>query len=398
MRWPSAWKDPATLDLLKGSPIDCLMADTWSGLDAVRDRARAAGLTVVDGASPAVGAAIVKGVWPGVKVSRAGDSIDAGPTGVPWVNSNGWAVRLSKALRPETAVWVDAPPENVGAASYLIAMADSAAYGGRWMISLDGKLASGLAARQPEALATWKAVSATAAFFATHRKWDEYTPVANVGLVSNFAGDNEFFSHEMLNLLGRAGAHYRVLPKDKVTAESFEGLRATIYMDKDAPSRELRERMLAFAEAGGLLITGASWGTVAGEPAKGEGHPRYAIRVHGRGRIAQASAAADDPFVAANDSVTLMSHRYDLVRFWNGGATGSYFAKSQDGKRAVAHLLFYADRGPDAASVRLAGRFRAVKASSVQAPTIAVEMLPQQDAVEVHLPQVSQYVALELEV
>ncbi len=74
-------------------------------------------------------------------------------------------------------------------------------------------------------------------------------------------------------------------------------------------------------------------------------------------------------------------------------------ACSPDRKRAMVHLLFYANRGPDAASVRVSGKYRAARISTADAPAPrSVEMVFQREAVEVHLPQVSQYVALELEV
>ena len=111
-----------------------------------------------------------------------------------------------------------------------------------------------------------------------------------------------------------------------------------------------------------MLITGPKWGDVPGTPAKAEEHPRYSWRALGKGRIALAHEDPDDPYLWANDSVVLVSHRYDLVRFWNGGATGSFYTMSPDRKQAVVHLLFYANRGPDSASVRIAGRFRGVKA------------------------------------
>src|ERR1017187_1448513 len=57
-----------------------------------------------------------------------------------------------------------------------------------------------------------------------------------------------------------------------------------------------------------------------------------------------AKADPDDPYVLASDSALLISHRYELLRFWNGGAVGSYLTVAPDRKRAVAHLLFL--RGP----------------------------------------------------
>ena len=64
----------------------------------------------------------------------------------------------------------------------------------------------------------------------------------------------------------------------------------------------------------------------------------------------------------------------------------------------VAHLLFYADRGPDHASVRIAGRYRKVNLWTPDRPEPRpVELEIQKDAVELHLPAVSQYAAAELE-
>jgi hypothetical protein len=361
MRWPDTWKDPALLDLLKGTAVDSLLIGPGEELGSVRVRARNEGYQL----SAPSGVAVIKGEWPGVKMSRGRDA-GAGPTGVPWVNSNGWAVRLAMALQPQITVWVDAPPEAgtfIIPDSYLIAIADSAAYGGRWILSLDSALAASLAAGKPDAQKPWKRILQTAAFFAARKPWSAYTPVANIGVVSDFTGPNEFFSHELLNLLGRAGAHARPVPP----GGSFEGLRAIIYPDAAPPSAALSSRIDAFVKAGGLLMSSQQ-------------------------------RPLDDPYVWANDAVVMVSHRHDLVRFWNSGATGSFLAASPQGGKTLAHLLFYSMRGPDSATVRVAGRFRTAKAVTVEQPAVAkVETLQQNGGIEVHLPQVSQYVALELE-
>jgi hypothetical protein len=403
MRWPDSWTDPSFLDLLNGTAIDYLLTGKNGALEPVRARARQGGLHVADADAVPSGVTIVKGEWPGVKMARGGGGgaqAMGGPTGVPWVDSNGWLVRLEGALHPDTSVWVDArPADNLRppASSYLVAIADSASRGGRWIVSLDPQLAAGVAAKQATALETWKKVADAAGFFAQRKTWPAYAPLAVVGVVSDFSGQNDFFSRELLNLSDRAGQHYQILLKNRLTDASLASLKALIYTDAEPPSDALRKQILAYVQAGGMLITSPKWGDAVGTAAKGDEHPRFSWRALGKGRIALSHADPDDPYVWANDAVVLVSHRYDLVRFWNGGATGSFCAKSPDGKQAVAHLLFYANRGPDSASVRVAGRYRGVKAWTVDGP-IKVEMVPQKDAVEVRLPQVSQYVALELEV
>jgi hypothetical protein len=402
MRWPDTWTDASSLDLVKGTPIDYLFIGKALELATVRARAQQLGIAAGDSDTAPTGVQIVKGAWPGVQMGNGGGGGGAGPTGVPWVDSNGWAVRLNRTQHPDAATWVDAPPAArafVTADSYLIAIADSAAYGGRWIISLDAPLAQGLAARNQELLATWEKVKAAAGFFAARKTWPDYTPMAVAGVISDFSGDNEFFSRELLNLMGRAGLHYRILPKDRITAASFESLRAVSYTDTTPPDAALRRSILDFVNAGGLLIAAPNWGEVAGAPVAGTQPSGYKVRALGKGRIAVADGDPVDPYSWAADAALLVSHRYDLVRFWNGGAACSFCTMAPGRKQALVHLLFYAMRGPDSATVRVAGRYRTARASTVDSPKVdnlAMEVLG--DSVEVHLPQVSQYVALELDV
>jgi hypothetical protein len=390
MRWPSAWTAPAALALLEGSSIDTLLIDNSDEFEPVRAMAERNGLQVVHPGTPPDNVRIVKGEWPGVRRARRGSSTEAGPTGVAWVDSNGWAVRLASAMHPGRQIWVDAKPPDFP--NYLTAIADSTAYGGRWILTLDDTLAANIASQQEKALATWKGIAQATSFFASHAGWNEYAPIALAGVISDFTGPNEFFSGELLNLLARAGLHFSVLPKSGFAPAACQGLRALIYTDTTPPDAALRRQILDFVEAGGLLITVPSWSAAGGKPE----HPRFMMSRAGKGSIAQTVAMPADPYEMANDAWTLISHRHDLVRFWNSGATASYYAASADRKRAVVHLLFYADRGPDAASVRIAGPYRHVQASTVSAHSLNIESIAQNDAVEIHLPQVSQYVALEL--
>jgi len=399
MRWPETWKDPAVLELLKGTAIDYLLLDKGPDFEAIRARAQQIGIEVGDPDRVPAGVEIVKGAWPGVQWSPGHGG---GPTGAPWVDSNGWVIRLNRALHPEVTAWIDAPPPPktfIVADSYLIAVADSAAHGGRWIISLDTPLAQGLATGNATSLTIWKRLTATAEFFAARKAWVDYVPVGVAGIVSDFAGDNEFFSHELLNLMARAGLHYRIVLKDRLSAGSFEGLRAISYTDATPPTADLRRQILAFVESGGLLIAAPQWGEVEGTEVAGAPVTGYKVRAHGKGRIAVAEQDPADPYAWAADAALLVSHRYDLVRFWNSGAASSFYTMSPDRKKALVHLLFFAERGPDSATVRIAGRYRAARASTVDNPkssTLTVEA--QADGVEVRLPQVSQYVALELDV
>ncbi len=395
MRWPAAWTDPAKLDLLKDTGVDNVLVGNGPELEAVRSRARQMGLRVVHPDSPPDGVKIVKGEWPGVRNTRGAGGASAGPTGAAWVDSNGWVAMLAAVMHPNDAAWIDAAPgQRVSPGAYLMAVADTASHGGRWIVQLDNNLAGGIASGNASAMNVWGAIGKATAFFAAHKTWEQYRPAAIVGVISDFTGDNEFFAQEQLNLLARAGAHNVALKKEGLTAAQMRGLKAVTYADAKAPSPVLRKEIMAFVEGGGLLLTTPVWGPPSGSRNE---HPRFAIARAGKGRIATTIEAPDDPWQFSNDAVIVVSHRHDLVRFWNAGACGSYYAISPDGKQAVVHLLFYADRGPDSATVRVSGPFRKAKAMMVDAPEIpGVKAEAQKDGVEVYLPQVSQYVALEL--
>ena len=124
----------------------------------------------------------------------------------------------------------------------------------------------------------------------------------------------------------------------------------------------------------------------------------YVWRTSGKGRIAFAKSDFDDPWVIAQESVLLISHRYDLLRFWNGGSVGSYYTMAPDLKRALVHMLFYADIGAEESGVRVAGNYRSGKLWTLDGKTSSIDMDRQKDAVELHLPAVAQYAAAELEV
>jgi hypothetical protein len=396
------WNDPSALNHLDNTAINCLLFEDVEGFHPVAVRARQKGIRVAAASSLPDGVTVVGGEWPGAKLTQSGvvDRASAGPTGAPWVDSNGWRIRLAAALHSGREIWVDAAPQKprLFSESYVIGVADAAAAGGRWIISLDRELAAAIAAGKPDALKTWRKLTGAAAFFAARTSWATYAPEAALGIISDFSGKNEFMSHELLNLVARTNQQYRVIPKNASSLSSFTGLKAVLYADEEPPEPDLRSQILAFVTAGGILITGPRWGEPPGQLAAGSEHPRYELRTLGAGRVAIARPDFEDPYLVANDAAVLMSHRYELLRFWNAGAVGSYFTRMPDRKRAVVQMLFYAAAYFGNPTVRVAGHYRAARLWTLdQEESRTVEIESQEDATELHLPAVSQYAALELE-
>ncbi len=419
MRWPRSWRDPALLDLLRDSPVNVLLMPPDRELAEVRAQAQQQGLSCWEmspagevsgpqgrfrivargeldwkGGGPIVAAGDC--VWPAV---AAGSGASAGPTGVPWVDSNGWFAQLARTLLPGREVWLffDPPAKTVLAAeSYAVAVADAEVFGARWAIALD----EGLQSRPDRAGPVMRAISAALNFFQRHRNWSDWPVCAAVGVLSDFSGEHRHMAEEILNLLSRRHLPYRVLDKAAAAAVNLNDLKAIVYPDPAAPPPELEQRLLGFVRRGGLLVTGPQWRARAGSPGPPDVHGRFQVLRVGKGRLAIAREAFSDPYLVALDTHLLLGRSHDLLRLWNGGSLNVHYAMQADGTRAVVHLINYAAR-PAGHEVTL-GMNRPVRRALFREPAAseprALTILPAPQGVELPLPGFGAYAAVELEV
>jgi hypothetical protein len=447
MRWPEDWRDPSLLDLLRDTPINCLVVEwdnerppaavleqgrrlglrfvghieSTAGRAAALQSAQAAGLDAValdnpkEAKLPAIawaeksklpwssGAAVfaaADAVWPGIP-SRAGER--GGPTAVPWVDANGWFLQLARTLAHGKPVWLaTAPPqaEAVRTPRYLLAIADACAYGGRWVITLDDKLRASLAARSQDALDEWKAITGAVRFFETHREWSSLAPYANLAVLSDFSGANEFASQELLNLLARRGVPYRIIEKSRADATEWTGIKGILFPDEQPPGDDLKKKLLSFVEGGGTLIVQAKWPAPAGLGATSDALRRWNLYAIGKGRLAIAKDESQDPYVVAADAQILLSHRNDVVRYFNFGTMNGYYTSAAGGRRAVLHVVNYTTRtSSNPVSITLPRRYEAARLWRLDTDSPApLEVAPaEMTGVEIHLPPFGVYAAIELE-
>lgn len=420
MRWPASWRDPARLDLLKGTPINCLlMPGEDRELHAVRERAAGIGLKCLTAAGADAPAApqqvrilprstvdwraadsilaVSECVWPAVAGGSGG--AQAGPTGVPWVDSNGWFVQLLRTLAPGKPLWlVFEPPEKtvVRAEAYALAVADCEAYGGRWVIALDAAAESDATGARQALEAAGRALR----FFEKQARWRAFVPRAVLGVLSDFAGENREVGYELLNLLARRPLPFRVLEKRPGAMPALTGLKAVVYPDQQAPEPPLRERLLAFVRSGGLLVSGPHWGGAEGVEAPGDVYGRFTVRRVGSGRLAVAKEELSDPYLAALDVHLLLGHEHDLVRLWNGGSLNVHYTAPEAGGEALLQLVNYTTRrAAHPVTVGLTERYRAARFWRLDAATpepLKIERAAR--GIELPLPEFSVYAAIELEV
>ena len=394
MRWPAAWKEPSRLAALEGEAVNCLVFEDEAGCAEVKRAAVARGLNV---GQPEGVVRVTDGVWPGI-ARQTGKAAVAGPTGSPWVDSNGWQVRLRQAREPGKAVWVEAaiPKEAaqfVNGPGLVLAVAAAAAYGAEWVI-------------QPGAEADLtgapcRAMFEAVRFFERHAEWRSYVPLARLGIVSDFAGENEFIGSEVLNLAARRGLAYRVVVRGGMKAADLAGLQGVLYVDGKVPEAAQAGVLKAFVEGGGLLIAMPEVGRTIGTGAALADAPHgYTARRVGKGRVAEPLKGWADPYILASDAHTLLSRRHDFAKLFNALSVVPYVTRSRDGKKTLLHLPNYALRSNPSQplSVRLPAAVKKARwhvvgmDDSRELPLEAVEGFQ-----EVRLPETPVYSALEVE-
>jgi len=322
---------------------------------------------------------ISDGVWPEVTWGKNNNQ-QAGPTGEPWVNSNGWLIRYARSRAGKREVWLksDPPekPETLEENAFRFAVIEAAAFGAvrpAWVP--DDQNAPG----------RLRAIGADLQWLNTHPEWAQWDVPAQLVVISSFSGDEADFAGEVLNLSARLD-----LPVDVLGQKSLSIYRAALWLDSEADVAALR----AFVQGGGLLICKHN---ALGGRLKPALHPRYDLFELGKGRVAVAKKEWDDPFVLAADAHLLLSRRWDDVRLFNASAIQFRFALREDGRRAVVQLLNYTLReaaSPITLQLRRparAARWHLLGQADAKALTL------QQAGREWPLPPFPLYAAVELE-
>jgi hypothetical protein len=455
-----AWAKPAALDILKGTPVNCLVVEWAEGapedaaqqealkplIEAGRGKgmsfvgkvaakdvaaaaasAHAAGLSAVlltgpagqelelpvilqssrdkvawDSATPVF--SVTDNEWPGVRMeSMKGDTAVAGPTGVPWVNSNAWFSLLAADLAPGKTIWLDFdPPEGATVAhpaSYPLAVADSEVYGSRWIISLDDNFRGALLQGAHPAAAMWAKTTEMLSFFASHPHWREYKAQGILTVISDFSGDNAFISGETMNLLNRRHVQFKVMERSKALLAPMPGAMALLWLDKDAPSAEQTAKSLAFVRRGGLLIAPTYWGPAGVKPTRRDPSIAYQVYNIGQGQIAVPDEGFQDPYQVALDTQLLVSRRNDLARLYNPATTNCHCSFDPVHRHRLVQILNYSTAPAEFVTLWVNTRARAARfwnAGTSEPQTL--NGVPAPPGTDFGLPTVTVSCALEIEV
>ena len=208
-------------------------------------------------------------------------------------------------------------------------------------------------------------------------------------------------SGEVLNLLNRRQVQFRIIDRSRLLPTRIQGLKAILWLDKEAPNAEQHSQLLAFARQGGLVIAAAYWGPPEAKPTKKDPSLHYKMYNAGKGQIAVAEQGFDDPYQVAVDTHLLVSRRNDLVRLYNPETTNCYCSGdliSPHHETQLIQVLNYSSEPADSVTVWVNAR---VESARLWGPgTKDARTLPGVAAspgTEFDLPPLAVYCALEFE-
>jgi hypothetical protein len=291
-----------------------------------------------------------------------------------------------------------AKPNVVTAAAYSAAILDSENQGARWILTLDDTLRDGLITGTTDAVSCWRHMARTLTFFRKHADWHNLSAAGVIGILSDFAGPNQYLAFELLNLTARRQIPYRVLAARSNTPPSFDGLKAIVSLDEGAPSPALKARLDAFLRQGGLVLAGSKW-PPEGQPVPDFTHPRFTLRRVGQGRLAVCKEDAPDPYMVAIDTQTLASRANDVLRFFNTTSVVANLRASSDGSRALLHMIMhaYSRRSfPPVVWFQKPYRGAALWRIGQDAPT-PLALQPEMGGVSILIPEAAPYLAIDLQ-
>ena len=319
----------------------------------------------------------VAGVAPSARnLSEMG--IRGSPSSEPWIESNIWLVRSFGLASPPPRVWISSQLENASAVDYARAVADAAAGGGRWIVSLDDALRAKLRTRDASALEAWRRLTSYLKFAETHAAWRALAPYGNVGIVLDPASTKQDLADEYLHLAARRQVPYRLVARSGLNAAAVAKFRALVATELDPPSASERKLLQEFAENGGVVLAGPSWG----------GAPKtepFAEVPTGKGRVVVYKDP--DPEALARDLKELLSDDDLGVVPFNVPSVITFASGGGPGQPLLVQLLNYFDHPVEAITLRVAGKFGSARLETPEGAAVDLPLRDAEGRTEVTIPK-----------
>ena len=155
--------------------------------------------------------------------------------------------------------------------------------------------------------------------------------------------------------MARRQIPYRIIERSRLDAQALSSFRAVLAADLAPPTESERKLLRAFAEKGGLVIVGPSWGN---PPAN---DPFVEVPL-GKGRVTVYKDDPPDPEAVARDMLDLLDPDVMGLSAFNVPSVLTYASTADSGKRVLIQLLNYAGSPFDQKiTIRINGTFKTAR-------------------------------------
>jgi hypothetical protein len=419
LRWPSA--DSATLALLDGTALNCLLIPeeklsaefaraahaknlvvlaTLTPGSGVAPRAKKAldlGLDgiVLDGAfseperkalndlgkpviylglrgeipldenAPAI-IGTFQGVWAGINPHEEG-SAKAAPSGAPWIDTNAGFLRFVRAST-NRSFWLSAtPPANsvITVQRYVQMICDAAMVSARWVITFELAFYEKLFAGEAKSIREFQRMARVVAFLEENRALSQLPSYGQLAVIEDVQ-NGALLSGSVLDMITVKHTPVRPVRSKQIKPELFADAKMAVNVDPQSLAAEQLQILRGFTRAGGTVLT-APAGWRMPEP-----------------KADQVTLDAKD--VEKLDQiwkeVNSMTGRRNLgARLFNVSSMLSNMTATTDGSKVVLYLVNYADYPVDTIAVHLLGKFKKATVYWPERKPKQVELYENEDGV-----------------
>jgi hypothetical protein len=294
-----------------------------------------------------------EGLWPGIEIEHGGTRL-TGPTATPWIDTNSGFLSFFRAAT-DAAIWVGVGPpagKVFPADRYLQAIGDAAIAGARWIVSLDQDLQQRLLAREPVAMRAWQRIGAYLRYFEEHREWSGYTPYSRLALVED-EDNGGLLSAGLLDMISFQHTPVRVIPRRRLDAHRLEGVRIVLNVDAAPVTAEEAQTLDGFTKRGGtLLAPPAEW--------KFPQIPENQI-TPGRRQQEQLEPMWEVAYRAT-------ARKNFGVRLFNVASTVAALRATRNASSLLIHLLNFTDFAGESITIHALGKWKQARLYSPEAP------------------------------
>ena len=181
---------------------------------------------------------------------------------------------------------------------------------------------------------------------------------------------------------------YRLVVRSGLNAAAVAKFRALVATELDPPSAAERKLLQDFAENGGLVITGPSWG----------GAPKtepFAEVPAGKGRVVVYKDP--DPEAVARDLKELLSDDDLGVVPFNVPSVITFASGGGPGQPLLVQLLNYFDHPVEAITLRVAGKFGSARLETPEGAAVDLPLRVAEGRTEVTIPKLSVWGAVSMQ-